>query len=120
MHGADLSRPPDSPRERENFLFQFYSDVKQAFVAFEFYAERSAHVVARGYSLLLRRVSDASILNLITILAAALEVSPGIETLLRNRSQELGLDFDGLYARARERVEAARARQSRRSFPNLN
>lgn len=51
------------------------------------------------------------------ILAAALEVSPPIEALLRDRFRDLSLDFDGLYAKALERVEAARTRQSRRSLP---
>ena len=120
LYCADRPRFSGSLREREEFLFQFYADVKQAFVAFDFYTERSASVVARGYTLLLRRVSDPSILNLITILAAALEVSPGIEKLLCHRLQELGLDFDGLFAKAQERVAAVRARQSRRSFPHVS
>ncbi|KAJ7198936.1 hypothetical protein GGX14DRAFT_573027 [Mycena pura] len=99
--------------ERETFLNRFYSDTKTAFLVFNRHIFRSQTAIATGYAALLRDVSDPTVMNLIMILAAALEVSPVIETLLRNRSVELSRDFNGLYAKAKELIEAWKARQIR-------
>ena len=110
--------PPDfsflgHPAGRETFLNHFYSDTKTAFLVFNRHIFRSLTAVTTGYATLLRDISDPTVINLITILAAALEVSPVIETLLRNRSLELSRDFDGLYAKAKELIDAWKARQVR-------
>lgn len=102
-----------SAADRDLFLRRFYSDVKTAFIVFDRHAHRSQSAIENGYATLLRSVADPTVMNLITILAAALEVSPTIETLLRNRSLELSRDFDGLYVKAKELIDAWKARQVR-------
>ncbi|KAJ7189758.1 hypothetical protein GGX14DRAFT_408570 [Mycena pura] len=101
------------PAEHETFLNRFYSDAKTAFLVFNRHIFRSQTAIASGYATLLRDVSDPTVMNLITILAAALEVSPVIETLLHNQSLELSRDFDSLYAKARDLIDAWKAHQVR-------
>lgn len=92
---------------------QFYCDTKAAFVVFNRHVRRSQAAIESGYTALLHDVTDPTVMNLITILAAAFDISPALETILRNRSLELSRDFDGLYAKAKELIDARKALQVR-------
>lgn len=102
-----------SPAECDAFLTRFYSDAKAAFVVFDRNVQRSQSAIESGYTALLNGISDPTILNLITILAAALDVSPVVVGLLRHRSMELSIDFDGLFTKAIELIDAWKARRAR-------
>ncbi|KAJ7211666.1 hypothetical protein GGX14DRAFT_393986 [Mycena pura] len=102
-----------SPAECDAFLTRFYSDAKAAFMIFDRNVQRSQTAIESGYTALLNGITDPTILNLITILAAALDVSPVVVGLLRHRSMELSIDFDGLFAKAIELIDAWKARRAR-------
>ncbi|KAJ7189777.1 hypothetical protein GGX14DRAFT_580390 [Mycena pura] len=102
-----------SPAECEAFLTRFYSDAKAAFMIFDRNVQRSQSAIESGYTALLNGITDPTILNLITILAAALDVSPVVVGLLRHRSMELSIDFDGLFTKAIELIDAWKARRAR-------
>jgi hypothetical protein len=108
-----LTTPLASPEECEAFLTRFYSDAKAAFTVFDRNVQRSQSAIESGYATLLNGISDPTVLNLITILAAALDVSPIVEGLLRHRSMELSIDFDGLFAKAKELISTWKARRAR-------
>ena len=102
-----------SPSERETFLSRSYSDAKAAFSVFDRQAQRAQSMIESGYAALLGSTSDRTVLNLITILAVALEASPATVALIRNRALELSIDFDGLYDKAKELIDARRPARTR-------
>ena len=97
-----------STSKRQAFLAIFYSNAKAAFALFDQKLQHSHDLVTQGYTCLLNRISDHSLLNSLTFIAIGLDIPEIIMALIRARSIVLGIDFDRLYTTASSRITARR------------